>query len=133
MAATGASPVAWKAGHGRIAAPCVNGALPGMKHAYHSDGKPMMTNAQARQILGVPSSCDRAAIEAAFRRRARHSHPDHGGSVERFRQVVEARQALSAPSSPPLIVIHQPPWWRLILAALSARLRMQRAATPRVH
>ncbi|CAN5840782.1 hypothetical protein BH20ACT7_BH20ACT7_06120 [soil metagenome] len=53
--------------------------------------------------------------------------------MERFRQVVEARQALSAPSSPPLIVIHQPPWWRLILAALSARLRMQRAATPRVH
>jgi hypothetical protein len=95
--------------------------------------KPTMTTAQARQILGVPSSCDRAVVEAAFRRRARHSHPDHGGSVEQFRQVVEARQALSASSSPPLIVIHQPPWWRLILAALSARLRMQRAATPRVH
>jgi hypothetical protein len=98
-----------------------------------NDGKLMMTSAQAREVLGVPGSCDPAVIDAAFRLRARHSHPDHGGSVEQFRRVVEARQTLAAPSPPPLIVIHQPPWWRLILAALSARLRVQRAATPRVH
>lgn len=51
-----------------------------------------MTNSERDhyQVLGVDTEADRAAIRSAYRRRARESHPDHGGDAEEFHQVQEA-------------------------------------------
>lgn len=46
------------------------------------------------QVLGVEPEADRAAIRSAYRRRARESHPDHGGNAEEFHQVQEAWDVL---------------------------------------
>lgn len=50
-------------------------------------------------VLGVPVDADAETIRSAFRSLARRHHPDagEGSSVERFRQVVEAYEALIDP------------------------------------
>lgn len=55
-----------------------------------------MTNSQRDhyQVLGVDPTADRAAIRSAYRRRARESHPDHGGDAEEFHLVQEAWDVL---------------------------------------
>ncbi|MBD8044177.1 DnaJ domain-containing protein [Arthrobacter sp. Sa2BUA2] len=47
------------------------------------------------EVLGVTPSATADEIRSAYRRAARQTHPDHGGSSERFHQVSEAYQVLS--------------------------------------
>ena len=47
------------------------------------------------EALGVGKDATPAAVKAAYRRAARKAHPDGGGSPERFRQIVLARDVLS--------------------------------------
>lgn len=52
------------------------------------------------EVLGVPRGADQAEIQRAFRRLARHLHPDVNkdpGSEERFKEVSEAYDVLSDP------------------------------------
>ena len=52
---------------------------------------------EARRLLpGLPENFTAADITAAFRRAAKFCHPDHGGTAERFRALVEARDRLLA-------------------------------------
>jgi hypothetical protein len=54
------------------------------------DSAPMMTDVQAREILGVPPSADFAAIKAAWRKASQQYHPDkHEGLPERLRKAAE--------------------------------------------
>lgn len=49
------------------------------------------------EVLGVAPSATAEQIKTAYRRAARETHPDHGGSSERFHLVSEAYQVLSHP------------------------------------
>ncbi|WP_022871852.1 J domain-containing protein [Nesterenkonia alba] len=50
-------------------------------------------------ILGVPADADAATLRAAYRRRARQTHPDHGGSAEEFHHVQAAWEVLGEEST----------------------------------
>lgn len=50
-------------------------------------------------VLGVPRSAGAAAIRAAYRRRARDTHPDTGGSADEFAAVSQAWLVLSSPAA----------------------------------
>jgi DnaJ-domain-containing protein 1 len=43
------------------------------------------------QILGVPSTATKEAIQTAYRKLASEAHPDKGGSVERMAEINRAR------------------------------------------
>ena|SRR5947209_11456939 len=51
-------------------------------------------------VLGIPADADDVTIRRAYRILARRYHPDSGASssAEKFRQVTEAYEVLSAPS-----------------------------------
>ena len=51
-------------------------------------------------VLGIPFDADEETVRSAYRTLARRYHPDagDGSSVERFRQVVEAYEALNDPA-----------------------------------
>ncbi|WP_250292332.1 DnaJ domain-containing protein, partial [Frankia sp. CiP1_Cm_nod1] len=48
-------------------------------------------------VLGVPPAASQAQIVAAYRRAARRTHPDTGGSEHAFRQVRRAYEVLGDP------------------------------------
>lgn len=50
-------------------------------------------------VLGVPRSATAASIKAAYRNRARSTHPDRGGESEAFVAVVKAFDVLSDPAA----------------------------------
>ena len=45
-------------------------------------------------VLGVDPDADEEAVERAYRRRVKESHPDHGGSPEEFQAVRAAYEAV---------------------------------------
>ena len=45
-------------------------------------------------VLGLEQGATAEQVQEAFRRLARDHHPDFGGDPSRFRQLVEARDAL---------------------------------------
>ena len=47
-------------------------------------------------VLGVRRGASEKEIRAAYRQAAKRAHPDQGGSVERFRQLQAAAEALLA-------------------------------------
>lgn len=47
------------------------------------------------ETLGVDKDADKAAIRKAYRRRARETHPDSGGSAEAFHAIELAHRVLS--------------------------------------
>jgi hypothetical protein len=51
-------------------------------------------NLDPHAVLGVPRGVSLAALKAAFRSRARATHPDHGGDRAEFEAVVAAFEAL---------------------------------------
>jgi hypothetical protein len=53
-----------------------------------------MTDAQARDILGVPRTASPGEIQAAYRRLMRAMHPDQGGSPALAAQINAARDLL---------------------------------------
>ena len=53
-----------------------------------------MSEAEARDILGVAPGATRAEIEAAFRRLMQRAHPDHGGSAGLAARINAARDRL---------------------------------------
>lgn len=44
------------------------------------------------EVLRVPESASMAEIEAAYKRRLKEAHPDHGGTLEEFQAVRDAYQ-----------------------------------------
>jgi len=48
------------------------------------------------QVLGISGSSTWAEIKSAYRKQARLTHPDHGGTKEAFCRVREAFEVLSA-------------------------------------
>ena len=50
------------------------------------------------EVLGLSPDATAEQVRAAYRRAARASHPDHGGSSERFHVVSQAYQVLSDPA-----------------------------------
>lgn len=56
-----------------------------------------ISDAEAREILGVDEGADRAAIEAAYRKAMQRAHPDHGGSDWYAARVNAARDRLLKP------------------------------------
>lgn len=50
-------------------------------------------------ILGIARTATLAEIKVAYRKAARESHPDLGGSAEKFKQVQQAYQLLSSEQS----------------------------------
>ncbi|MCW4464378.1 J domain-containing protein [Glutamicibacter sp. MNS18] len=54
-----------------------------------------MSSPSPYAILGIARTASLAEIKVAYRRAARESHPDLGGSAERFKQVQQAYQLLS--------------------------------------
>lgn len=59
-----------------------------------------MSTPSPYEILGVSSSASMEEIKIAYRRAARATHPDLGGSEEKFRQVQQAFQDLSDLANP---------------------------------
>lgn len=53
-----------------------------------SDGR--ASAAAAFSTLGLPPTADAAEVTAAYRRRVKDVHPDHGGDAEAFRRLREA-------------------------------------------
>ena len=49
------------------------------------------------EILGVTRLSNASEIKAAYKRRAKETHPDAGGSASAFAQVREAYRVLSSP------------------------------------
>lgn len=54
-----------------------------------------MSSPSPYEILGVARTATLAEIKVAYRKAARDSHPDLGGSAERFKQVQRAYQVLA--------------------------------------
>jgi hypothetical protein len=50
---------------------------------------------RAREVLGVDADADAAAIQAAYRERAKETHPDRGGDPEAFKRVQWAYEYLT--------------------------------------
>lgn len=46
-----------------------------------------------RQILGLSGQVDRAAVDAAYREKAKDAHPDRGGSTDRMTELNAAKRA----------------------------------------
>ena len=49
------------------------------------------------QLLGIKRGATRAEVRKAYRRKAKTSHPDSGGSVEQFSALATAHEVLSDP------------------------------------
>lgn len=54
------------------------------------------SSADFYSVLGVEPDADQKSIRSAYRRRARQTHPDQGGSPEEFHLVQEAWEALGS-------------------------------------
>jgi hypothetical protein len=67
------------------------------RYGHAAGGAPpvmQMPLADAIALLGVPADYTEEDIKTAFRRAVKKAHPDHGGTAEDFRRLVEARDRL---------------------------------------
>ncbi len=62
--------------------------------ASHGDAASPMNAHEARTILGLDETADRAQITAAYRRLMQRAHPDHGGTAGLAAQINAARDRL---------------------------------------
>lgn len=56
--------------------------------------KALLSESEARSILGVGANADRDAVKAAHRRLLNAVHPDKGGSADLTRRINAARDVL---------------------------------------
>ncbi len=60
--------------------------------------QPVMNNdSDLYEMLGVPKDASAEEIDAAYRRRARETHPDNGGNARAFKELAEAALILRDP------------------------------------
>jgi hypothetical protein len=80
--------------------------------------KMQMPLEQARLLLGVAADYSKGEVIAAFRRKAKEAHPDHGGTAEQFCILVEARDrllaALGTSAPPPKMPEYAPTGTRMV-------------------
>lgn len=57
----------------------------------------MVSKMNLYEVLGVERNASQAAIKYAYRKRVKTAHPDHGGTVEEFRDVHLAWRILQDP------------------------------------
>lgn len=62
--------------------------------AHSTTADRIISDAEARQILGVAAEATPAEIQAAYRRLIQRLHPDHGGSAYLAAQLNQARDVL---------------------------------------
>ena len=115
-----------------------------------SDAAPSPAEAAAARLLGVPVGAERSTVERAFRRLATEAHPDRGGDARHFRDLLAARQLLTAAGSSPTVAARprpdaraakrpsrplrvRVPWWRRAWRRLRYRLRRNRHRPPRMR
>lgn len=88
------------------------------------------------EVLGVPAGASDEEVRAAFRRFARHHHPDRGGDPRRFQAGVEAYERLLRASTPTPasagVVFHRRPRGLGVLAVSWRARRRRRRRSPRV-
>jgi hypothetical protein len=67
-------------------------------YSHRSDFQPEAISLdEARRVIGLrEENYQREDVIAAFRKAAKRCHPDHGGTAEMFRKLVEARDRLLA-------------------------------------
>ncbi len=87
-----------------------------------------MNRREARELLGLPPVYSAADVEAAYRARARHAHPDHGGTAEAFRAITESRRILLAgpAQTARVVAVDDTPALRRLLARLGHRAPAKR-------
>ena len=56
--------------------------------------KALLSESEARQVLGLKADADREAVKAAHRRLLNAVHPDKGGSADLTRRINAARDVL---------------------------------------
>ena len=56
---------------------------------------PTVTASSSYEVLELPADATLDQVKAAYRRLAPRVHPDHGGSLELFRQLLEAYVSLT--------------------------------------
>jgi len=86
----------------------------------------------AHEVLGVRPGASAHEVRVAWRRQARHTHPDCGGDAALFQRGLEAYRHLTGArrgTSPVLVAPRQTP---ARLALRWVRRRHQRARSPRV-
>ncbi len=87
-------------------------------------------------VLGVALGAGEEEVRAAFRRFARHHHPDRGGDAQKFRAGLEAYQRLlgqAAPSPAGVdLVFHRRPRGLEVLTAPWRARRERRRRSARV-
>jgi hypothetical protein len=97
--------------------------------------------ARARVVLGVRAGAGPDETERAFRALAAHHHPDRGGDPARFRELVDAREALRRRNGqgvgswgprPEVRFIRDLPWWLQFVQAVLRRYRGGEEGTVRV-
>ncbi|MDP8992857.1 MAG: J domain-containing protein [Actinomycetota bacterium] len=90
----------------------------------------------AHEVLGVRPGAPEPEVRAAFRRFARHHHPDRGGDAERFRKGLEAYRRLIGLRAPAggaaHVVFHRRRRGLAALAATWSARRGRRRRRPRV-
>ncbi|MEE8394940.1 MAG: J domain-containing protein [bacterium] len=57
--------------------------------------RPVVDTAADYALLGVPATASKDEIRRAFYRHAKENHPDKGGDVEAFRQLMDAYTRLT--------------------------------------
>lgn len=96
-----------------------------------------MTVPSPHEVLGVAPGATEKEVRGAFRRFARHHHPDRGGDAQRFQAGLEAYQRLLGLSPSSLtgadVVFHRRPRGLEVLAApwRARRERWRRSARVR--
>lgn len=96
----------------------------------------MTSDAEARGILGVGLHADADEIRRAYRRRARHCHPDAGGDAAEFHRLQQAIDVLLGPRPRPPRPPASPSTSRMTRPSTSTRMGASgwgESSVPRWH
>jgi hypothetical protein len=113
---------------------------PALRQRYGAKGSVppsmQMPLAEAMSLLGVPADYTRGDVIRCFRRAAMKAHPDHGGTAEMFRKLVEARDrllaALGASAPPPKLPEYAPKGAHIVYRTVSSSQPWHGKAAPQI-